>query len=121
MVALLAILGTICTTTQDFFIARKLKILFLVFLPWSKSTTIGVFCRPPNQTNVMDLMVEKFSNSNLEDNYIYIYIYIYVQIHILRDFNINLFLNGNYILNRKKHHLPRNLTFYCNSYHILQV
>lgn len=75
MVVLFVILETTCTTTQDLFIARKLKILFLVFLPWSKSTTIGVFCRPPNQTNVMDLMVEKFSNSNLEDNYIHIYIY----------------------------------------------
>ena len=37
-------------------------------------------------------MVEKFSNLNLIDN----------EIYLLGDFNINLFQNGNYILNRRR-------------------
>ena len=40
----------------------------------------------------MDLMVEKFSNLNLKDN----------EIYLLGDFSINLFQNGNYILNGKR-------------------
>ena len=53
---------------------------------------MGVFYRPPNQAELMDLMVETFSNSNLKDN----------EIYLLGDFNINFFQNGKYILNGKR-------------------
>ena len=66
-------------------IAKKLKILFLIFFYRS----IGVFYRPPNQADFIDLMVEKFSNLNLKVN----------EIYLLGDFNINHFQNGKYILN----------------------
>ena len=56
-----------------------------------KPITIGVFCRPPNQANFMELIVQSSSLLNLKDN----------EIYLLGDFNINRLQNGNYILNRK--------------------
>ena len=60
-------------------------------MPKSKPITIGVFYRPPNQANFIELFVKSFSLLNLKDNSFY----------LLGDFNINLLQNGNYILNRK--------------------
>ena len=67
------------------------NIFFDILLPKSKPITIGVFYRPQNQANFMELIVKRFSLLNLKDN----------EIYLLRDFNINLLQNGNYILNRK--------------------
>ena len=55
-----------------------------ILLPKSKPIFIGVFCRPPNQAEFDDLMVEKVSNWNVNYN----------EIYLLGDFNINLFQNG---------------------------
>ena len=70
-VVLVVTLGRISASTQELYIGKKFKILFLTFFK-SKPITIGVFYRPPNQPEFMDLMVEKFSNLNLEDNEIYL-------------------------------------------------
>ena len=59
-------------------------------MPKSKPVTIGVFYRPPNQANFMELIV-KSCLLNLKDS----------EIYVLGDFNINLLQNGNYVLNRK--------------------
>ena len=93
-VVLLLTLGRISASTQELCNSKKLKILFLTFLiPKSKPEfSTGVFYRPPNQAEFMDLMVEKFSNLNLKDN----------EIYFLGDFNINLFQNDKYILSGKK-------------------
>ena len=63
-------------------------IIFNIITP----ITIGIFYRPPNQANFMELIVKSFYLLNLKDN----------EIHLLGDFNINLLQNGNYILNRKE-------------------
>ena len=60
-------------------------------MPKSKPITIGIFYRPPNQANFMELIVTSFSLLSLKDN----------EIYLLGDFNINLLQNRNYILNRK--------------------
>ena len=91
--------GVACYIRKDIcFNARTLhckeieNLVFDVLLPKSKAINIGVFFRPPNQAESMDLMVEKFSNSNLKYN----------EIYLLGYFNINLFQNGKYILNGKR-------------------
>ena len=67
--------GVACYIRKDFcFKARTLhskeieNLVFDILLPKSKPITIGVFYRPPNQAEFMDLMVEKLSNLNLKDN-----------------------------------------------------
>ena len=62
-----------------------------ILLPKSKPITIGIFYRPPNQANFLELILKDFSYLNLKDN----------EIYLLGVFNINLLQNGNYILNRK--------------------
>ena len=71
-VMLLVTLGRICTSTQELCIAKKLKIFFDILLAKSKPITIGVFYRPLNQAEFMDLIVETFSNLNVKDNKIYL-------------------------------------------------
>ena len=67
--------GVACYIRKDFcFKTRTLhskeieNLVFDILLPKSKPITIGVFYRPPNQAEFMDLMVEKISNINLKDN-----------------------------------------------------
>ena len=67
------------------------NIIFDILLPKSKPVTIGVFYRPPNQANFMELIVKSFSLLNLKDN----------EIYLLGDFNINLLQKRKYVLNRK--------------------
>ena len=90
--------GVVCFIRKDLhFNTRALNckeienIVFDILLPKSKLITKGIFCRPPNKTNSMKLIVKSFSLLNLKDN----------EIYLLGDFNINLLQNGNYILNRK--------------------
>ena len=82
----------LCFNTSNLHCKEIENLVFDILLPKSKAITIEVFCRPPNQAEFMDLMVEKFSNLNLKDN----------EIYLLGDFNINLFQNSKYILNGKR-------------------
>ena len=82
----------LCFNTRSLHYKEIENLVFDILLPKSKPITTGVFYRPTNQAEFMDLMVEKFSNLNLKDN----------EIYVLSDFNINLFQNGKYILNGKR-------------------
>ena len=79
----------LCFNTRTLHCKEIENLVFDILLPKLKPITIGVFYRPPNQG---ESMVEKLSNLNLKDN----------EIHLLGDFNINLFQNGKYILNGKR-------------------
>ena len=82
----------LCFNTRTLHCKEIENLVFDILLPKSKPITIGVFYRPPNQGEFMDLMVEKFSNLNLKGN----------EIYLLGDLNINLFQNGKYSLNGKR-------------------
>ena len=60
-------------------------------MPKSKPIPIGVFYRPPNQANFMELIGKSFPLLNLKNN----------EIYLLGDFNINLLQNRYNILIRK--------------------
>ena len=79
----------LCFNTRPLNCKEIENIIFDILLPKSKPITIGVFYRPPNQANFMELIVKSFSLLNLKDD----------EIYLLGDFNINLLQNGNYILN----------------------
>ena len=51
---------------------KEIENFGIILLQKSKLSTIGVFYRPPNKANYLDLMVEKLSNLNLKDNEIYL-------------------------------------------------
>ena len=82
----------VCFNTRTLQCKEIENFVFDIFLPESKPIAIGFFYRPPNQAELMDLMVEKLSNLNLKD----------IEVYLLSDFNINLFKNSKYILNGKR-------------------
>ena len=64
--------GVPCYIRKDFYFNTRTlhckeieNFVFDILLPKSKLLTIGVFCRPPNKAEFLDLMVEKFSNSKI--------------------------------------------------------
>lgn len=67
------------------------KIIFDIRLPKSKSINIGVSYRPPNQANFIESIWKGFSHLNWTDN----------EIYLLGNFNINLWQNGDCVLNGK--------------------
>ena len=67
--------GVACCFRKDLsFYTRTLhckeieNLVFDIFLPKSKPITIGVFYRPGNKAEFMNLMVGKFSNLNVKEN-----------------------------------------------------
>ena len=81
----------LCFNTRPLNSKEIEDIIFDILLPKPKLITIGVFYRPPNQANFMELIVKNFSLLNPKDN----------EIYLLDDFSINRLQNGNYIRNRK--------------------
>ena len=67
------------------------NIIFYILLPKLKPVTLGIFYRPPNKANFMDLIFKGFSHLNLKDD----------EIYLLGDFNINVLQIGNYMLSGK--------------------
>ena len=67
-VVLLVALGRISTSSQEHHCKEIENLVFDIFLPKSKPITIGVFYRPGNKAEFMNLMVGKFSNLNVKEN-----------------------------------------------------
>ena len=58
----------LCFNTRTLHCKEIENLVLYILLLKLKPITVGVFYRPPNQAELMDLMVEKFSNLNLKDN-----------------------------------------------------
>ena len=104
----------LCFNTRALNCKEIENIIFDILFPKPKSITIGLFYRPPNQANFMELIVKSFSLLNLRDN----------EIYLLGDFNINLLQNGNYILNRKGmavHTLINKYQEFCQIFSLKQL
>ena len=80
----------LCSNAKPLNCNKIENIIFGILLQKSKPITLGIFYRPPNQANFIELIVESISLLNLKDN----------EIYLVGDFNINLLQNGNYVLNR---------------------
>ena len=50
------------------------NIIFDIILPKSKPITLGIFYRPPNQANFMELIIKSFSFKSDETKYIFLVI-----------------------------------------------
>ena len=65
----------LCFNTRALNCKEIENIIFDILFPKSKPITIGIFYRPPNQTNFMELLIKNFSLLNLKDNeYIFLMI-----------------------------------------------
>ena len=83
------------------------NIFFEVSLPNSKSVIVGTIYCPPSQNNFLELLNSNMNVINSVDN----------EIYILGDFNINLFLNDSYILEKKNILNSKSIPSDVKSYH----
>ena len=83
------------------------NIFFEILLPNSKPVIVGTIYRPPSQNNFLELLNSNMNKMNSVDN----------EIYILGDFNINLFLNGSYILEKKNILNSKSIPSDVKSYH----
>ena len=60
------------------------NITFNILMPHTKPITVGIICRPPNQSKFLDIFEENLPKLNTS----------YHEICFLGDFKINLFENG---------------------------
>ena len=83
------------------------NIFFEILLPNSKPVIVGTIYRPPSQNNFLELLNSNMNKINSVDN----------EIYILGDFNINLFLNDSYILEKKNILNSKSIPSDVKSYH----
>ena len=92
--------GVACYVRNDINFNRKtvfsseIENVFIdIILSKSKPFTVGIFYRPPDKYNFIDIISDDFNNLNTENN----------DIFILGDMNINLFLNNKYAFDKNSH------------------
>ena len=95
-IEMVVVLLVICIRNDICFNTRtvnceEIENIFDILLPKSKLIDTGIFYRPSNQVNLMELIIKGFSHLNLKDN----------EIYLLHSLNISLLWKGNYILNGK--------------------
>ena len=107
--------GVACYGTNDlsYYILsvfpREIENIFFESLPNSKPITVGKIHRPQNKTNFLEVLSNKMNKINPVDNEIYIF----------GDFNIYLFLNDSYILEKKNILISKSIPSDAKSYHEL--
>ena len=83
------------------------NIFFEVLLPNSKPIIVGTLYRPPCQNTLLELLNSNMNKINSVDN----------EIYILGDFNINLFLNDSYVLEKNNIFNSKTIPNDVKSYH----
>ena len=89
--------------------SRETENIFFEGLPNSKPITAGKIHRPQNKTNFLEVLSKKMNKINPVDNEIYIF----------GHFNIYLFLNDSYILEKKNILISKSIPSDAKSYHEL--
>ena len=84
------------------------NIFFKILLPSTKPMIVGTIYRPSSQNNFLELLNGNMKKINSVDD----------EIYILRDFNIHLFLNDFYILEKKNILNSKSDPSYVKSYHV---
>ena len=89
--------GVVCYIRSDIiyklnsFLPNEIEnITFDILMPHTKPITIGIRYRPPNQSKFLGIFEENLPKLNSS----------YRGIYFLGDFNINLFGNGKYVLDK---------------------
>ena len=83
------------------------SIFFEILLPNSKPVIVGTIYHPPHQNNFLELLNSNMNKINSVDN----------EIYILGDFNINLFLNDSYVLEKNNILNSKSIPNDVKSYH----
>ena len=83
------------------------NVFFQIHLPKTKSITVGTVYQSPNQTNFIKNPKKNFAKRDTANK----------ETYILRDFNINLYHNGKYIIWKNNTLISRSVTKDARNYH----
>ena len=78
----------LCFNIKNIFSNSIEHVFFEILIPKVKHIAIGIFYRPPNENDFLNIFSNEFQQIDSKTNGIY----------LLRDFNINLLQNGKFIL-----------------------
>ena len=78
----------LCFNIKNVFSNSLEHVFFEILLPKVKPIAIGIFYRPPNVNNFLEILSNDFTKVDIRKK----------EIYILGDFNINLLQNGKFIL-----------------------
>ena len=78
----------LCFNIKNIFSNSIEHVFFEIFIPKVKPIAIGIFYRPPNENDFLNLFSNDFQQIDSKTN----------EIYLLGDFNINLLQNGKFIL-----------------------
>ena len=78
----------LCFNIKNIFSNSIEHVFFKILIPKVKPIAIGIFYRPPNENDFLNIFSNEFQQIDSKTNGIY----------LLRDFNINLLQNGKFIL-----------------------
>ena len=81
------IINDLSYTQKNLFPNDTENVFFEIHLPKTKSITVGIVYRPPNETNFIKTFNKKFAKLDTTNK----------ETYILGDFNINLYHNGKYM------------------------
>ena len=93
------ILETICVLMSRTFFQILLNIFFFeILIPKVKPIIIGIFYRPPNANDFLNIFSNDFQQIDSKTN----------EIYLLGDFNINILQNGKFILKENESYKLKN-------------
>ena len=78
----------LCFNTKKIFPNSVEHVFFEILIPKVKPIAVGIFYRPPNSNDFLNLLSNSFQQIDLNKK----------EIDLLGDFNINLFQNGKFLL-----------------------
>ena len=90
----------LCFNTKKIFPNSIEHVFFGILIPKVKPTAVGIFYRPPNSNDFLNLLSNSFQQIDLNKK----------EIYLLGDFNINLFQNGKLLLKENQSNLVKDPT-----------
>ena len=87
------ILQMICVLISRTFFSNSVEhVFFEILIPKVKPIAIGIFYRPPNENEFLNIFSNDFQQIDSKTH----------EIYLLGDFNVNLLQNGKFILKENK-------------------
>ena len=109
----------LCFNTKKIFPNSIEHVFFEILIPKVKPIAVGIFYRPPNSNDFLDLLSNSFQQIDLNKK----------EIYLLGDFNINLFQNGKFLLKENQSNQVKDTTCsliskykeFCQSFFLTEI
>ena len=109
----------LCFNTKKIFPNSIEHVFFEILIPKVKPIAVGIFYRPPNSNDFLNLLSNSFQQIDLNKN----------EIYLLGDVNINIFQNGKFLLKENQSNQVKDPTSsliskykeFCQSFFLTEI